>query len=297
MTFFVVIITLKNVGDNYGVIMKNFFSAHLNWNGSARDLAFKANEWFLENSSSQFKEITERLVRDYVSREILDRPERKGKEAVFFFRQLCQLIAARQLVDANWPLDDIEREFRGQTTNAIMSFIPGPGTDENTESTNDLIDEFRHEAGYGLASNRQRLRKRKIDQAQQRVDISSALQNIGSNLSNVIKEDFTAFQLATWMILFVDQNRAASLTIQQAEQIGRAITAALLNPNSLNTQDYQNAATSDARKKSNLLSDLQWEREQRLLDREQSLREKHELEFEINSLRTEIEKLKQGYAE
>ena len=261
--------------------MEGFFTENVNWTGNAKELALKANEWFLNSKTGQSKELTERLVRDYVARRILDRPERKGKEAFFSFRQLIQLLAARHLVDANWPLDDIEREFRGQTTEMISRFIPGVPLDADAGDTYDLIDQFRQEAGYGRDDAKQQLLKRKVDQARQQVDISSALRNIGSDLTNVIKEDFTAFQLATWMILFVDQNRAASLTIQQAEQIGRSITAALLNPRSLNTRDYQYAANSAADEMMQLHRELQWEKEQRNLTEENFHRKTVQLEEEL----------------
>ena len=198
----------------------------------------------------------------------IGRPNRQGKEAIFMFRQLIQLVAARHLIDANWPLEDIEREFRGQTTEVISKFIPGSSLGTDADDTTDLIDQFRKEAGYGLEDARHRLRRRKIDQARQQVDISSALRNIGSDLSNVIKEEFTAFQLATWMILFVDQSKAASLTIEQAEQIGRSITAALLNPRSLNTRDYQYAAMSATDEIIKLQSLLQKANEELEIERE-----------------------------
>ena len=233
-------------------------------------------------------------MRDYVAREILDRPERQGKEAIFSYRQLIQLVAARHLIDANWPLEDIEREFRGQTTEMISKFISGASLDTDLDDTADLIDQFRREAGYRRDEARQRLRRRKIDQARQQVDISSALSNIGSDLTNVIKEEFTAFQLATWMILFVDQSKAASLTIEQAEQIGRSITAALLNPRSLNTRDYQYAAASSNDEIMRLHKELESEKARSVLEQENSLSQKRHLQHEISALRAEVLSLKQA---
>ncbi len=234
-----------------------FINLPKSWSGNADDLAELANKWFRETDTIKFQELNERLVRDYVSKGILDRPERRGKEAFFGLRQLLQLIAARYLVDANWPLNDIAIEFRGQTNTAIMSFIPDQSSKKDLDLTNEIIEEFRNEAGYSKDERRSHLRKRKIAQAQHQVDITSALKNIGSDLTNVIKEEFTAFQLATWMILFVDQSRASSITIQQAEQIGRSITAALLNPKSLNSKNYQSAPNYDAEKLIKLNEELQ----------------------------------------
>jgi hypothetical protein len=70
-----------------------------------------------------------------------------------------------------------------------------------------------------------------------RSDIKDVLQTLGSDLTNVIKEDFTAYQLATWLILMIDQKKAENITKEEADAIGRGITAALLNKNYLTKEE------------------------------------------------------------
>ena len=50
-----------------------------------------------------------------------------------------------------------------------------------------------------------RFKNRTRKNYQMRSDIKDVLQTLGSDLTNVIKEDFTAYQLATWLILMIDQ--------------------------------------------------------------------------------------------
>ena len=52
-----------------------------------------------------------------------------------------------------------------------------------------------------------------------------------------MKYDFTALQLATWLTLFIDRDRAERITVDEAEAIGRAVTAGLLNQDSLTKDD------------------------------------------------------------
>ena len=63
------------------------------------------------------------------------------------------------------------------------------------------------------------------------------MRRLGSDFGNVIREDFTAYQLASWLVLLIDKDKARDITRQDAEDIGRGITAALLNRSSLTKAD------------------------------------------------------------
>ena len=63
------------------------------------------------------------------------------------------------------------------------------------------------------------------------------MHRLGSDFGNVIREDFTAYQLASWLVLLIDRDKASGITRQDAEDIGRGITAALLNRSSLTKAD------------------------------------------------------------
>ena len=82
-----------------------------------------------------------------------------------------------------------------------------------------------------------RFKNRTRKNYQMRSDIKDVLQTLGSDLTNVIKEDFTAYQLATWLILMIDQKKAENITKEEADAIGRGITAALLNKNYLTKEE------------------------------------------------------------
>ena len=233
------------------------------WEGLADAFVLRASHWLkMKNFSEGEQEPNVRLIRDYVSRGILSRPERRGKEAVFSFRHLAEFLACRAMISDGWPLLKISEDFQQSTIEEIIRLIPG----ENPENSSlDLIKSFRSE--YPESSEdveiqrssfippsasapdmsmrsekpargkdqfeRERFLSRRRQSYEDRSDIKGVLQRLDSDLDNIIKEDFTAFQLASWLILFMDTGKARDITRAEAEDVGKAITAALLNRSSL----------------------------------------------------------------
>ena len=64
-----------------------------------------------------------------------------------------------------------------------------------------------------------------------------AVREFDKDFSKVIKQDLTAIQLKSWLILFIDRLKLKNLTIEEAEEIGEAIKAALINQARLPDRD------------------------------------------------------------
>ena len=105
-------------------------------------------------------------------------------------------------------------------------------------------------------------RQRQRRNYEYRSDIGDALRRMGSDFRNVVKYDFTALQLATWLTLFIDRDRAGRITVDEAEAIGRAVTAGLLNQDSLTKDDVSALAKGT-------VDELQRIREERAVMRQQ----------------------------
>jgi len=97
----------------------------IEWTGSADDLASKANELLPALTGSADESVNERLVRYYVQEGVLTPPDREGREAVFRFRQLIQLIVARLLLRDNWPLRKVAELIREAEVNTLLALAPG----------------------------------------------------------------------------------------------------------------------------------------------------------------------------
>lgn len=218
------------------------------WQGSIDELAAIAAKFTAQTDEAGTEpRPNPRLIRDYVARGIMSKPERVGKEARYDFRHLVEFLACRRLVSDGWPLSKIADDFSRSSFEEIRALIPGQ--DQTTEAL-DLIRSFREpvmreEAIHDVAPrammsapdpdlfsarsrrdlrNRARLRDfKKTDKYRH------ALKEFDESLFSVIRQDMTAFQLASWVVLLIDQDRLNDLTRDDIEDIGEAVKAALLD--------------------------------------------------------------------
>ena len=251
--------------------MHNFVEEK-DWEGTASALAGHASTWMrIKQIGDPSFVPNERLVRDYVAKGILSKPERKGKEALFGFEQLAQFLACRAMIEDGWPLSKISEDFKVSSISDILKLIPGEGSDNEALS---LIKNFKN-ADYSEGANNtppramgmstpsynsdereaQDFLRRRRESYESRADIKDVLRRLGSDFGNVIREDFTAYQLASWLVLLLDRDKAMSITRAEAEDIGKGVTAALLNRGSLSKAD-RSTYTKQVRERSNLDEDI-----------------------------------------
>ncbi|MBK5938308.1 response regulator [Halochromatium roseum] len=95
--------------------------SYQSWQGSAAELAATASELLPDSANDE--RLNERLVRYYVQTGLLTRPQRAGREAVFSYRQLLELVAARTLVRDGWPLAKIADWNSGADERALLDVI------------------------------------------------------------------------------------------------------------------------------------------------------------------------------
>lgn len=273
------------------------FIEEKSWEGNAEALAKHALSWMrLKRIGDLAFEPNERLVRDYVARSILSKPERKGKEAIFGFEQLAQFLACRAMIADGWPLIKIAEVFSVSSLADILKFVPGEDTGKDAL---DLIADFKNDTQPSISESSDKTSrhinkisafysapepddvpsflKSSRDSYETRADIKDVLRRLGSDFGNVIREDFTAYQLASWLVLLIDRDKAREIRRQDAEDIGRGITAALLNRSSLTKADRM-TYTKQMKELSSLdeqIRDRQYE-----LQRFESKRNKLEVEIE-----------------
>ncbi|WP_295409044.1 response regulator [uncultured Thiocystis sp.] len=92
------------------------------WRGNAAALAATAAE-ILKPVGAEDERLNERLVRYYTQAGILSRPERAGRDAVFGFRQVLELVAARELARDGWPLAKIAEWNQTADERALLDLI------------------------------------------------------------------------------------------------------------------------------------------------------------------------------
>jgi len=221
------------------------------WQGNGDELARLAGEILsAEGLPDDRDTLNIRLIRDYTQRGIIGRPERHGKEASYDFRHLIQLVAARVLVADGWPLGKIGEHFSYASEDDLRLLIPSEEKgnkalaaarrllrEKASESTHEQqsmelfpqkskAKPHRREATTGPT----RFRERAAHQTRMQLELRTALQNLGLPAEAPAVEQLTLIAIAPWCQVLVETDRLARITVDEAEEIGRAITASLLSP-------------------------------------------------------------------
>ena len=122
-----------------------------NWEGTTEAFASYSAHWLRQkNLLLKEQEPTIRLVRDYVARGILTKPERRGKEVIFSYTQLVQFLACRALTNDGWPLKKIADDFSKASFFEILSLVPEGQPEDKAIG---LINSFKKKMG-SFSNNR-----------------------------------------------------------------------------------------------------------------------------------------------
>ena len=89
------------------------------------------------------KTITVRLVRYYATEGLIDKPDRLGREAMYHYKHLLQLLLARKLSDHGAMLADIKQLMAGQNETELDLKLRGP--------VEKLLNEMKHRRSLAMA--------------------------------------------------------------------------------------------------------------------------------------------------
>ena len=238
----------------------------MSWIGNTEEFASLCEMWLKNKRIGKSEtQVSVRLVRDYVARGILSRPHPKGKEVLFSYEHLVQFLACRYLLEEGYALKRIADDLQTSSLDVILSWIPGEDNDRamglirkfkasepsiemsapsklSFDADEDFAsDALNYEASAPPSSYHERTRRRasyKVDNDPEYFDqYFDAVREFDKDFSKVIKQDLTAIQLKSWLILFIDRLKLKNLTIEEAEEIGEAIKAALINQARLPDRD------------------------------------------------------------
>ena len=210
---------------------------YADWEGTIDDLVVAAGDVLALLGQSHLPPPNVRLVRDYARREILSPVERRGREGYYGFQHLKELVAARILVNEGVPLAKIAEQFARDRDIAIVALglpppeVPAPDTAaaarwrELGERPSEDAQAARSGAGVSAAFMR-----RSLEGTSQRMDLHQRLRRLGAETTEPRPEAVTRLALTDWCWLLIDTERLRALTLQEADDIGHAIVAALSDP-------------------------------------------------------------------
>jgi len=200
---------------------------------------------FAHPESETSKELNIRLIRDYVVREFIPRPERVGRESRFGLEHLVYLLAIRALLRSQkWSLPAIKASFLNTGTQELLGGILQPviqlivaeyekarrAERKRVPSTSDrvrtpelnpaqlLIQQFqagtaRGEAGVSLAHMALSSRR-----------VASPVPQTSTSISRKLH-----VELEPWCEVVIDAQRMKSLTREEIERLGEALKSCLKN--------------------------------------------------------------------
>jgi hypothetical protein len=219
------------------------------WSGDASDLARLAGEILAARGHADASSGPNvRVLRDYAQRGIVSRAERQGKEAIYGYRQLLEFVAARLLVADGWPLAKIAEHFAHIADAELHHLISGDGGStralavaQRLRSEAELASRPRRDPGHSSRSEYRRLaadhilaestddfRARAARLSGIQSEMRDALRRLGLPEDGPAIEQLTLLAIAPWCQVLVESSRLTRLTIEEAEEIGRAVTASLL---------------------------------------------------------------------
>lgn len=241
----------------------------------------------------------ERLIRGYVTEEILPRPERKGKESIYGYKHLIYFLVCRDLFSENWPLAKIGEHFKAINFEELeINFLK----QYNQISVNDSLKVI----GELKKSSQNKIKNQKTKQTDDNYTKSlmlrtyqnsqQSIREFGSDLPNVLKDEFTTFTLASWLSVAIKTKKMSEMDSDLAYRISNAIKAALIDTNlQENTNMFE-----DIKQTSEMdLKNKQLEREIFTLKKDNSLlenkikyneHESHLRDLEINRMENLIHK-------
>ncbi len=191
------------------------------WEGNVDKLAADASDVLTARGFADDLP-NERLVRDYTQRGIVSRPQRQGKEAIYGRRHLLEVVAARVLVKDGWPLAKIAEHFPSAPDQELLALISGKAKENRALS---VARRLMSESALAMPTRRP---PTKVSNVQ--AELRASLRKLGMPLNRPAVEQLTLIAIAPWCQVLVESSRLQRVTEDEAEEVGRAVTASLLDP-------------------------------------------------------------------
>ena len=203
---------------------------------------------FSHPESESNRELNVRLIRDYVVREFIPRPERVGREARFGLNHLVQLLAVRVLLRSQkWSLPAIKASFATSNTEDLLNGLLAP--------VRSLIEADYRQAAGGVQSrarvDAESVQTPKLNPAQLLIEQFKATKQTQTKSLEMPLFNKTArvtppaanvairprsgmssklhVELEPWCEVVIDAQRVKSLTPEEVERLGEALKSRLQN--------------------------------------------------------------------
>jgi DNA-binding transcriptional MerR regulator len=205
--------------------MQNWTNKYRDWEGTAAELADVAAAIAAEiGIPEDDTRPNERLVRHYVHVGIIDRAERRGKEAYFGFRQMVELLAARVLLNDGWPLAKIAEFVRVTDLDGLLGLLPKSAS---LTPAQELVSRFQRRA---LSEQRQASKPASaaVDPMRQSVDLLRQRREAFTDGVQPEVGTWLRIELTPWCHVYIEREVAPRAPPELMERLGRVLTQTLI---------------------------------------------------------------------
>ena len=200
------------------------------WQGNLEKLIEQAEKISSELELKDNTEISVRMVRDYIQRGILGHVDRSGRELDFNYLHLLKLTLSRALLNDGWSLKKIGEHFELTNTQDLEDLMPRQGNPALSaikrlrSSVGNAKSRSSHEPkpDAAFSVSRQAAKRTTIQH-----EMKSALRKLGLPEDGPATEEITLLAITPWFQALLQKNRLRTLTIEEAEEIGQAVSASL----------------------------------------------------------------------
>ena len=200
------------------------------WQGNLENLIYEATKISAEFSLTTDSEISVRMVRDYIQRGILGEVDKSGRELEFNYSHLLKLVLSRVLLQDGWSLRKIAEHFDFADLEELEELFPN---DDNlalstvrrlrsSVKSPEQVSMSMSEPGPRFGMSKRVARRTSIQQ-----EMRQALRKLGLPEEGPATEELTLLAIAPWFQILMDKRRLKSLTHEEAEDLGKAVTASL----------------------------------------------------------------------
>ena len=180
------------------------------------------------------KQNIQRLIRYYIQEKVLPPANRKGRDFSYNYEHLLKFIYLRKQLNDGWPLSKIRDTAQYQNISFFEKFF-----DDKNESLN-LIDEFKSfSQSSSMMSEPDQFSPMNSSEQRGIPELKTALEDINSDIGNVVKQNFTTLQLSTSLVLLIESTMMSKMNYDLAKKIGNAISSALFHKNPITINELQ----------------------------------------------------------
>jgi DNA-binding transcriptional MerR regulator len=211
------------------------------WRGTAAELAGKCNALLPRlNLQDDAGSLNARLVRYYVSEKVLTPPERAGREAMFGFRQVIELLVTRYLLRDGWPLAKIAAMVQSSDLSALQHLIPSDRPRTSAEKViarlrrgeQAVVQEPTQSASFARnTSAPAQSSPPAIEMAagltRRKSALTDNLKALGNQDGRLLRRHTVRIELTPWCQVHINAKELHDISDESTEILGTALTQAL----------------------------------------------------------------------